>query len=183
MSTFHNSSSKSTVIETELDASIPINSHRPGNGQVSALDPKKSDSNRSEEQHHDDHPNGTNVRSQPSKFQRLISILKWFIIDQWFLIAMAIIILISSQVQVPEARQQTKRTVVTYLSVSVIFFINGCTFPTQVLIENYMRWKLHLFVQLQCYLVTSAAAFAIVSLCATNPNFSKYGANNTDYGK
>jgi len=34
-----------------------------------------------------------------------------------------------------------------------------------------MRWKLHAFVQLQCYLVTSVATFAIVSLCATNPKF------------
>jgi sodium/bile acid cotransporter 7 len=34
-----------------------------------------------------------------------------------------------------------------------------------------MRWKLHAFVQLQCYLVTSAATFAIVSLCAISTNF------------
>ncbi|KAH6620505.1 SBF-like CPA transporter family-domain-containing protein [Boeremia exigua] len=95
----------------------------------------------------------------------------WFLKDQWFLLAMCAIILVSSQVQVPASQQKIKRTVITYLSVSVIFFINGCTLPTRLLIENYMRWKLHFFVQLQCYLVCSAATFAMVSLCATNPKF------------
>jgi sodium/bile acid cotransporter 7 len=106
-----------------------------------------------------------------TKRQRVTEILKWFVMDQWFLIIMGILILISSQIQVPKSQQQIKRTVVSYLSVSVIFFINGCTFPTKLLIENYSRWRIHLFVQLQCYLVTSAATFALVSLCATNPHF------------
>lgn len=97
--------------------------------------------------------------------------LVWFLRDQWFILAMASIILVSSQVQVPASQQKIKRTAITYLSVSVIFFINGCTLPTRLLIENYMRWKLHFFVQLQCYLVCSAATFAIVSLCATNRSF------------
>jgi len=106
-----------------------------------------------------------------SKRAKLLRYLKWFVTDQWFLLAMAAVILLASQVQVPASRQHTKRTVITYLSVSVIFFINGCTLETSILLENSMRWKLHAFVQLQCYLVCSAATFAIVSLCATNPNF------------
>ncbi|KAF1958981.1 hypothetical protein CC80DRAFT_514948 [Byssothecium circinans] len=121
----------------------------------------------SEEQSQNDGQN----KPKPTHATKLFGILKWFVVDQWFLLAMAAIILISSQVQVPNAQQHVKRTVVTYLSVSVVFFVNGCTFPTRVLIENWKRWKLHLFVQLQCYVVTSAAAFAVVSLCATNPNF------------
>ncbi|OAG10750.1 sodium bile acid symporter family protein, partial [Paraphaeosphaeria sporulosa] len=97
--------------------------------------------------------------------------LLWLAKDQWFLIAMGLIILIASQVQVPSSQQPIKRTIITYLSVSVIFFINGCTLSTRVLLDNYKKWKIHFFVQLQCYLVTSAATFAIVSLCATNPSF------------
>ena len=116
---------------------------------------------------HDEGPGST-------KRQKTFAMLKWLIKDQWFLIAMSILILISSQVQVPDAQQRVKRTVITYLSVSVIFFCNGCTLDTKLLIENYMRWKLHIFVQLQCYLVTSAATFGIVSLCAIDPNFSMY---------
>ena len=109
--------------------------------------------------------------AESSKVKKATTWLLWFLKDQWFLLAMAAIILISSQVQVPASQQKTKRTVITYLSVSVIFFVNGCTLPTRLLIENYMRWKLHFFVQLQCYLVCSAATFAIVSLCATNRSF------------
>ncbi|KAF2009302.1 hypothetical protein BU24DRAFT_445166 [Aaosphaeria arxii CBS 175.79] len=110
-------------------------------------------------------------KTRSTRSQSLVQLLKWFVQDQWFLIVFAILILVSSQVQVPAAQQRIKRTVITYLSVSIIFFINGCTLPTKILIENYFRWKVHAFVQLQCYLVTSAATFAIVSLCATNPNF------------
>ncbi|KAF2264452.1 hypothetical protein CC78DRAFT_463728 [Lojkania enalia] len=109
--------------------------------------------------------------AKPTKTQKLAGIIKWFIQDQWFLLAMGFLILISSQVQVPKSQQQVKRTIITYLSVSIIFFINGCTLPTRVLLENYFRWKLHAFVQLQCFLMTSAATFAIVSLCATNQKF------------
>ncbi|KAF1923386.1 sodium bile acid symporter family protein [Didymella exigua CBS 183.55] len=113
----------------------------------------------------------SSIPPQPSKLEKTTRWLLWFLKDQWFLLAMATIILVSSQMQVPASQQKIKRTVITYLSVSVIFFINGCTLPTRVLIENYMRWKLHFFVQLQCYLVCSAATFGIVSLCATNPKF------------
>ncbi|KAJ4326426.1 hypothetical protein N0V94_000101 [Neodidymelliopsis sp. IMI 364377] len=109
--------------------------------------------------------------AKPTQRTRVAKWIVWFLKDQWFLLAMGAIILVSSQVQVPASKQRIKRTVITYLSVSVIFFINGCTLPTRLLIENYMRWKLHAFVQLQCYLVCSAATFAIVSLCATNPSF------------
>jgi len=106
-----------------------------------------------------------------SKRSKTLGILKWFIQDQWFLLAMGAVVLLSSQIQVPVSQQRIKRTVITYLAVSVIFFINGCTLDTRVMIANYKRWKLHIFVQLQCYLVCSAATFAIVSLCATNPDF------------
>jgi len=103
--------------------------------------------------------------------QKIFKTFLWLAKEQWFLIAMGLIILLASQVQVPSSHQTLKRTIITYLSVSIIFFVNGCTLSTRVLLDNYKKWKIHLFVQLQCYLVTSAATFAIVSLCATNPSF------------
>lgn len=105
------------------------------------------------------------------KRTKALHILKWFLTDQWFLLAMGLVILLSSRIQVPSRHQQTKRTIITYLSVSIIFFINGCTLETSILVANAARWRLHAFVQLQCYLVCSAATFAIVSLCATDPGF------------
>jgi len=59
--------------------------------------------------------------------------------------------------------------------VAVIFLITGCTLPTKVLLANYSRWKLHIFVQLQSFLLTSVIVYAVVSLCATNPDFMDPG--------
>ena len=43
--------------------------------------------------------------------------------EQWFLIALGILIAIASQVQVPLAHQELKRTVTAYLCISIIFFV------------------------------------------------------------
>ncbi|KAK5072208.1 hypothetical protein LTR64_004011 [Lithohypha guttulata] len=95
----------------------------------------------------------------------------WFVKDQWFLLGMVLVVIISSQVQVPQAQQATKQVLVSYLSVSIIFFTSGCTLDTKTLFDNYAKWKHHLFVQAQCFLLVSALAFAIVSLTALNKNF------------
>lgn len=39
---------------------------------------------------------------------------------------------------------------------------------TKVLLHNYGRWKIHLFVQVQCFLMTSALVFGLVSAVATS---------------
>ena len=126
------------------------------------------------------HPRTTTYESTGStpsrpKWRRYLSKIKWFIADQWFLVALAGFILLASQVQVPGTQQQTKEIFVTYLCVTVIFLITGCTLPTKVLFANYSRWKIHLFVQIQSFLLTSAIVFAVVSLCATNPDFMDPG--------
>lgn len=95
----------------------------------------------------------------------------WFVKDQWFLLGIVLVIIISSQVQVPESQQATKQVAVSYLSVTLIFFITGCTLDTKILLNNYAKWKHHLFIQSQCFLLVSALAFAIVSLAALNKNF------------
>ena len=112
---------------------------------------------------------------QTSHFQRYSKFFHWLILDQWFVLAMGVVVIIASQVQVPTEHQATKETVVTYLSVSIVFFITGCTLPTRVLIDNYSKWKTHLFVQIQCFLMTSAIIFGIVSACATNRSFMDPG--------
>ena len=109
------------------------------------------------------------------KWRHYLCLIRWFLLDQWFLVALGFIILISSQVQVPKPQQAKKEVVVTYLCVALIFIITGATLPTKVLIQNYKRWKLHLFVQVQCFLLTSVISFAVVSLCATNPDFMDAG--------
>lgn len=125
--------------------------------------------------------------SQP-RWKAAMRAVGWFLLDQWFLIAMALLIVISSQVQVPLDKQQLRQTIVTYLSVAIIFFVclrlsthckpstdnpqvTGCNLKTRVLIENYTRWRVHLYIQLQCFLMCSAIVFGIVSAAATNPDF------------
>ena len=54
-----------------------------------------------------------------------IDLVVWFVMDQWFLIAMAMLIAIASQVQVPADKQQLRQTVVTYLAVAVIFLVRA----------------------------------------------------------
>lgn len=116
-------------------------------------------------------------RSTPSRstWRRYLSTAKFLIADQWFLFALGFFILISSQVQVPASQQAMKETVVTYLCVAVIFFITGCTLSTKVLLANYGRWRIHVFVQIQSFLLTSAIVYAVVSLCALNPDFMDAG--------
>lgn len=115
--------------------------------------------------------------SNPSEpqWRQHLSAVKWFLFDQWFLLALGCLVLIASQVRVPAAQQDKKETVVTYLCVAVIFIVTGCTLPTRVLLQNYGRWKIHLFVQIQSFLMTSAVIYGVVSLCATNRNFMDPG--------
>ena len=95
--------------------------------------------------------------------------------DHWFLLALGCIILLASQVQVAHSQQAAKELVVKYLCVALIFFITGCTLPTKVLLDNASRWKVHLFVQAQTFLLTSATVFAVVSLAASNRQFMDEG--------
>ena len=48
---------------------------------------------------------------------------------QWFLLSLGILIAIASQVQVPSQQQELKRTVTSYLCISIIFFacVYNCT--------------------------------------------------------
>lgn len=113
--------------------------------------------------------------SNPSKRPEWLSTIITTLQDQWFLIGIGVVIIIASQKQVPMAQQQIKETITTYLMVSIIFFFTGCTLDTRVLIQNYSRWKVHLFVQGQCFLMTSAISFGVVSATATNKNFMDPG--------
>ena len=125
-----------------------------------ALDPRPSDESQNEKE-----------RPAKTLSQRILDAVLWLLKDQWFLLAMALVIIIASQVQVPLSQQAAKQITVSYLSVTIIFFIAGCTLSTRTLIENYAKWKHHLFIQSQCFLLVSALAFAVVSLTATNRHF------------
>ena len=109
--------------------------------------------------------------STPSRprWRRYLSKIGFFVVDQWFLFALGFSILLASQVQVPGSHQEKKEIVVKYLCVAIIFFITGCT------LSNYSGWKLHILVQIQSFLLMSAIVYAVVTLCATSPDFMDAG--------
>lgn len=47
---------------------------------------------------------------------RLSNAVLWFVKDQWFLVGIAIVIVIASQVQVPAQHQEQKQVLVSYLA-------------------------------------------------------------------
>ncbi|KAF2665252.1 sodium bile acid symporter family protein [Microthyrium microscopicum] len=120
-------------------------------------------------------PSSITEQHKSRKWQGWIWSFLKLVASQWFLISLGLVILLASQVQVPEKHQQLKATLVSYLCISIIFFLTGCTLNTQILLENYSRWKLHLWVQILCYLGFSSVVFAVVSLCAMNRNFMDPG--------
>jgi sodium/bile acid cotransporter 7 len=135
---------------------------------------KKSTESESKTPSVNDRPSVQQPKAPPKKKPFVLRVIR-FMQDQWFLIALVILIAIASQHQVPKEHQKLKSTVVSYVCVSVIFFITGCTLKTQVLIENYARWKIHLFVQLQCFFVFSLIMYGIVSAAASNRHFMDPG--------
>jgi solute carrier family 10 (sodium/bile acid cotransporter), member 7 len=116
-----------------------------------------------------------NPLGQPSKRRHWVQSIGKLILSQWFLISLGLVIVIASQVQVPQSQQTLKSTLVSYICISLIFFLTGLTLNTKILLDNYSRWKIHLFVQLQCYFMTSVVVFAIISLCALNKSFMDAG--------
>ncbi|KIY68384.1 hypothetical protein CYLTODRAFT_374517 [Cylindrobasidium torrendii FP15055 ss-10] len=104
----------------------------------------------------------------PSKFWKHAKTALGHVLDQWFLIALGIVVAIASQVQVAESQQHTKSTVVSYLCVCVVFLLTGLTLSTRALFTNYKRIGLHLYVQGFCFLIDSASVFAVMTLFGTN---------------
>lgn len=65
------------------------------------------------EQHELSNSNSAKAKSPVSK---TLNFVLWFIKDQWFLVGIVFVTIISSQVQVPASQQATKQVIVSYLS-------------------------------------------------------------------
>jgi sodium/bile acid cotransporter 7 len=109
---------------------------------------------------------------KPKNF--IVSVLL-FLKEQWFLVTMALLIIIASQVQVPQKQQKMKSLVVSYLCTAIIFLVTGFGIKTRTLIDNLAKIKIHLWVQIQSFLLTSAIMFGVVSAAASNKNFMDPG--------
>lgn len=119
----------------------------------------------------DDHGIRNDETGPGCRTRRALSFCWQLILDQWFLVGVAVVTIIASQVQVPLAQQQIKQVAVSYLAISLTFFVAGCTIDTRILFENYARWKHHLFIQCQSFLLVSVFCYAIVRLAAISRSF------------
>lgn len=102
---------------------------------------------------------------------RLTALAGNILLDQWFLVTILLLILFSSQVQVPAPGQDAKNSVVDTVTIAVIFLINGCTTPTKSLASSLKAWRCHLYTQAMSLFVTSATTLGVVAAVATNKKF------------
>jgi sodium/bile acid cotransporter 7 len=156
------SKEKTSVELRDLEMGIDTNQHKNLQDGLSLVDSASADPL-------------TRPPEEPKKKKNVTIRVLLFMKEQWFLITLAILIAIASQHQVPKEHQALKSHVVSYLCVSVIFFLTGCTLPTNALIDNYARIKLHLWVQIQCFFLTSGVFYGVVSAAATNKDFMDPG--------
>lgn len=100
----------------------------------------------------------------PTLLSRLWELTK----DQWFLIVLVLLVIFSSQVQVPGAQQGLKTRIVQNLMVAVIFSINGLATQTRDLLANIRHWRCHVFIQVMGFFFTSLTMLGIVMAIASN---------------
>ncbi|KAK7962122.1 sodium bile acid cotransporter [Apiospora aurea] len=103
-------------------------------------------------------------RRRPTVLSRCWTLIE----DQWFLIVLVALVVFSSQVQVPEAQQEAKTRITQYVTIAVIFFINGLTTRTEDLVANIRRWRCHVFIQLMGFFFTSLTMLGLVAAIASN---------------
>ncbi|GAB1742371.1 hypothetical protein NU219Hw_g7921t1 [Hortaea werneckii] len=118
---------------------------------------------------------GETAHHHRNTLQKSIDTAKSLLEGSWFLLSLGVLIAIASQIQVPRPHQSTKTTIINYLCVTLIFLVTGCTIDTQTLIRNYSKWRTHLYVQMACFLLTSAVVFGVVSAVATDRAFMDPG--------
>jgi sodium/bile acid cotransporter 7 len=109
----------------------------------------------------------------PRKPRRWIGIFKVigaFLIEQWLLIAMGLLILLAYFFPNVGERGGYIRSeyTITYGAVALIFFTSGLTLPFDKLVKHAKNIRLHIIVQTSSFLLTSSVFFAIACAASTN---------------
>jgi sodium/bile acid cotransporter 7 len=107
--------------------------------------------------------------------RRWLSILKTilsFLLDQWLLLAMGLLILLAYFFPSVGKRGGHIRSeyTVTYGAVALIFLCSGLTLPFDKLVKHARNIRLHVIVQITSFLITSSVFFAIACAASTNPS-------------
>ncbi|GAA6032430.1 hypothetical protein JCM8097_008171 [Rhodosporidiobolus ruineniae] len=100
-----------------------------------------------------------------------------FLIDQWFIIGIGVVIALASQfpnVARPHGVLKAQWTI-KYLAVGIIFLISGLSLPLRNLYIGAGRWQLHLVCHITSFLIFPAIVFAIVSAVrASDPTYETF---------
>lgn len=109
----------------------------------------------------------------PRKSVRLLRLLKTvgsFLLDQWLLLAMGLLILLAYFFPSVGKRGGHIRSeyTITYGAVALIFLCSGLTLPFDKLVKHARNIRLHIIVQITSFLITSAVFFAIACAASTN---------------
>lgn len=97
-----------------------------------------------------------------------------FLLDQWLLIAMGLVIMLAYFFPSVGKRggHIAAQWTVTWGAVVVIFLVSGLALPFDKLLYHSRNLRLHLIVQVMSFLVTSAVFFGISVAAHTNPHIS-----------
>jgi solute carrier family 10 (sodium/bile acid cotransporter), member 7 len=94
--------------------------------------------------------------------------LKRWMAQNWFLIGLVVVVLLSWRFPEPGAAGGMLRSeVFSRLGVVLIFFFQGLTLSLSVLKLGVMQWRLHLFVQIFVFLVIPLLALAMITVGAS----------------
>lgn len=99
---------------------------------------------------------------------RFLKRIGGFLLDQWLLLAMGLVILLAyffPSVGKHGGYIRSEYTV-TYGAVALIFFTSGLTLPFDKLVKHAKNIRLHIIVQITSFLLTSAVFFGIA--CAAS---------------
>lgn len=116
-------------------------------------------------------PNGmSTVVKEPPRWLKLLKSVGSFLLDQWLLLSMGLLILLSYFFPSVGKRGGHIRSeyTITYGAVALIFLTSGLTLPFDKLVKHARNLRLHIIVQVISFLVTSAACFAIACAASTN---------------
>lgn len=102
---------------------------------------------------------------------RVVKRVGVFLLDQWLLLAMGLVILLAYFFPSVGKRGGYIRSeyTVTYGAVALIFFTSGLALPFNKLVKHAKNLRLHVIVQITSFLITSAVFFGIACAAATNP--------------
>jgi sodium/bile acid cotransporter 7 len=89
----------------------------------------------------------------------------FFLVDQWLILAMGLVILLAyffPSVGKTGGYVRSEYSI-TYGAVAIIFLISGLTLPLKRLLANAINWRLHLIVQVTSLLFIPAVFFGLAA--------------------